>query len=144
LLGYLALSCREELAFHGYPLRRLDSLFGLYPAQLLIALLFAAEHVLGGYSWANALMGASTGSLMFGMAALATRGLAVPIGLHAAWNFGQWIIGGKEIPGLWIAVIEREFRVSVERASMISYLVVMGMATCCFWLWHRRRTSIDN
>ena len=38
LMGYLALSCREELAFHGYPLRRLQSRFGIWPAQLMVAI----------------------------------------------------------------------------------------------------------
>jgi uncharacterized protein len=144
LLAYLVLSCREELAFHGYPLRRLDSFLGLYPAQFLIALVFAAEHVLGGYTWANALLGAATGSLLFGMAALATRGLAVPIGLHAAWNFGQWVLGGKETPGLWTAIIDQDFRARAERTWMISYLMVIGVATCAFWLWYRRRMSGDD
>lgn len=53
----------------------------------------------------NALFGAFVGSILFGMAALTTRGLAVPIGVHAAWNFGEWIVGEKEIPGLWKPVI---------------------------------------
>jgi membrane protease YdiL (CAAX protease family) len=144
LVGYLLLSCREELAFHGYPLRRLDSLFGLYPAQLVIALLFAGEHVLGGDSWANALVGAATGSLLFGMAALATRGLAVPIGLHAAWNFGQWVLGEKETPGLWTAMTDQSFRASVERTGMISYVMLMGTATYIFWLRYRRQMPVGS
>jgi membrane protease YdiL (CAAX protease family) len=49
LMGYLALSCREELAFHGYPLRRLQSRFGIWPAQLMVAAAFAIEHRLGGW-----------------------------------------------------------------------------------------------
>src|SRR5215216_5173550 len=36
LLAYLALACREELAFRGYPLRRLEPLIGLWGAQLLV------------------------------------------------------------------------------------------------------------
>jgi membrane protease YdiL (CAAX protease family) len=46
-LGFAALSCREELAFHGYALRRLKRTFGVWPAQLLVALVFVAEHRLG-------------------------------------------------------------------------------------------------
>jgi len=33
------------------------------------------------------------------MAALATKGLALPIGLHAAWNIGDWARGGKGTGG---------------------------------------------
>ena len=46
LLVFLALSCREELAFHAYPLRRLQSAWGIWPAQFFIAALFALEHVI--------------------------------------------------------------------------------------------------
>jgi uncharacterized protein len=144
LLAYLVLSCREELAFHGYPLRRLDWFFGPYIAQLLVAIVFALEHVVGGYSWTNAFLGAAVGSLLFGMASLATKGLAVPIGLHAAWNFGSWVLGGKETSGLWNLVIEQDFRDRVELVQMISYLVVVTLATFAFWWLYRRRMSVDQ
>ena len=93
--SYLALALREELAFRGYPLRRLESPFGLWGAQLIVAAAFALEHVAGGLSWMHAFLGAGVGSLLFGMAALATRDLTMPIGLHAAWNFGSWMFGEK-------------------------------------------------
>lgn len=76
LLAYGMLASREELAFRGYPLRRLDDRFGMWIAQLVVALVFAMEHVAGGATWGNAILGAFTGSLLFGMAALAMRGLA--------------------------------------------------------------------
>jgi membrane protease YdiL (CAAX protease family) len=144
LATYLVLACREELAFRGYPLRRLDWFLGPYTAQLLVAFIFAAEHVAGGYSWKNALLGVATGSLLFGMAALATRGLAVPIGLHAAWNFGQWVLGGKEVPGPWTAIIKPEIRAQVEQVGMISYLIVMVLAMFAFWHLYRGKITADG
>ncbi len=135
LIAYLLLACREELAFRGYPLRRLDHVFGAWTAQIAVALVFAIEHRVGGYSWSNAILGAFVGSLLFGAAALATKGLAVPIGLHAAWNFGTWAIGQKDFPGLWKPVIEAGFETRVNRIGMISYLVVFGSATLAFWWW---------
>ncbi|MGH7488115.1 MAG: CPBP family glutamic-type intramembrane protease, partial [bacterium] len=74
LAVYLLLASREELSFHGYPLRRLTDCFGLWRAQLLVALIFAAEHKLGGLSWTDALLSAGIGSLLFGITAIATRG----------------------------------------------------------------------
>jgi uncharacterized protein len=121
LAACLVLSCREELAFRGYPLRRLDCFFGPYTAQVLVAIVFALEHVAGGYSWTNAMLGVATGSLLFGMAALATRGLAMPIGLHAAWNFGQWVLGGKEGLGLWRRlVLQNLIKISFRSAGTCS------------------------
>jgi hypothetical protein len=65
-LAYLTLASREELAFRGYPLRRLNDCFGAWSAQAVVALVFAIEHVAGGSTWANAILGALVGSLLFG------------------------------------------------------------------------------
>jgi hypothetical protein len=135
LLAYGTLASREELAFRGYPLRRLDDRFGVWSAQFIVALAFAMEHVAGGATWANAMLGAFVGSLLFGMAALATRGLAVPIGLHAAWNFGQWILGEKETPGLWRPVVEQGYNLPVEHMGMLGYLLVFGSATIAIYMF---------
>jgi membrane protease YdiL (CAAX protease family) len=139
LLAYLLLAAREELAFRGYPLRRLESSFGMWTAQFVVALGFALEHVAGGYTWTSALLGAAVGSLLFGMAALATRGLTVPIGLHAAWNFGQCVLGEKEISGLWKPVVEQGYRSYVDDMGRIGYLLAFGSTTVAFWLFDRYR-----
>jgi len=138
LLSYLALACREEVAFRSYPLRRLDTRFGPWVAQFSIALVFALEHVAGGTGWVNALLGATVGSILFGMAALATRGLAVPVGLHAAWNFGQWVLGGKETPGLWRSVTDEGWHTRLESIGMAACVVPMAAATFGFWRYGRR------
>lgn len=133
LVTYVLLSCREELAFHGYPLRRLNSFFGLAAAQLIVAVVFALEHVAGGSTLMQAFLGAGVGSLLFGMASIATRGLALPIGLHAAWNLGDWMRGGKGSGGLWRPIgVEH-----ADRAEMIGYLAVMLSATLAFWWFNR-------
>src|SRR3954463_11954860 len=81
LAAYLALACREELSFHGYPLRRLQQTWGVWSAQLFVAIVFAPEHRLGGLQWVQVIFGALVGSLLFGMASIATRGLAIPTGV---------------------------------------------------------------
>jgi len=143
LVAYLVLACREELAFRGYPLRLLNRLFGLWFAQIFVAAVFAAEHKLGGLSGMSALIGAAVGSLLFGMAALATRGLAVPIGVHAAWNFGQWALGLRGGAALWRPVVVNGLQEKVDLAGTIIYLAVFGSATLGFWLWHRRKTQSE-
>src|SRR5205814_5127242 len=79
------------------------------------------EHVAGGSTWLHAFFGAGVGSLLFGMAALATRGLALPIGLHAAWNFGDWVHGGKDSIGLWHPIVADGFRHRADSAAMVCY-----------------------
>ena len=138
LLAYLSLACREELAFRGYPLRRMHERFGLWPAQFFVAFMFAFEHKLAGATWLDAFLGAGVGSLLFGMAAIATQGLAVPIGVHAAWNLGHWALGLKGTPGLWRAVVDEQHQHSAGFTGTMLYDVVMLFATFAFWLWYRR------
>ena len=141
LAAYLVLACREELAFRGYPLRLLNRLFGLGFAQIFVAAVFTAEHKLGGLSGMRALIGAAVGSLLFGMATLATRGLAVAIGVHAAWNFGQWALGLRGGSGFWRPVVSEGLEASVDLIGTIIYLAVFGSATLAFWLWLRRGST---
>jgi uncharacterized protein len=143
-ITYLILSCREELAFHGYPLRNVERAYGMWRAQIFVALVFALEHRAGGYPWTQALLGAGVGSLLFGMAAIATGGLAVPIGLHAGWNFGQWMIGEKETSGILQEIVNDAHDENIRFARTFSYLVVMGSATFTFWLWDRRKSVRRN
>jgi len=113
-------------------------LFGLWFAQIFVAAVFAAEHKLGGLSGTRAIVGAAVGSLLFGTAALATRGLAVPIGVHAAWNFGQWALGLRGGPAPWMPVVRDGSQESVDLAGTIIYLAVFASATLAFWLWRRK------
>ena len=138
---FLALSCREELAFHGYPLRRLQNAWGIWPAQFFIAALFSLEHVIGGTSWLGALLGPAIGSLLFGMAAIATEGLAVPIGIHAAWNLGHWALGFKDTPGVWQPIISPGQEQRGLAVGTASYVLVFGLTTFLFWAWHQRRVA---
>ena len=140
-IGYLFLSVREELAFHGYPLRRLQVILGVWGAQATIAVAFALEHMAGGWSLAQALWGAGMGSLLFGMASIATRGLAIPIGIHAAWNFGDWIRGNRSEPGVWRPEIDRGYEATVSWTGIWAYVAIMAVATICFWIWHRTRKA---
>src|SRR5580704_2774747 len=142
LVTFIALSCREELSFHGYPLRCLQRSFGLWSAQIIVAVVFAAEHMAGGWPWTLALFGAGVGSLAFGMAAIATRGLALPIGLHAAWNFGDWMLGGKGSSGIWRAVVEDGQQGRAQLVRTVGYLAVMGSTTLAFWIWYRCKSKI--
>ncbi len=135
-LAYVALATREELAFRGYPLRRLEHCCGAAVAQIAVAVLFALEHRIGGASWPDALLGVGAGSILFGAAALATRGLAVPIGLHAAWNLGQWALGLKGEPGIWTAVTVKS-AASAYQVGLASYLVVTMLGAAAFMVWQR-------
>jgi membrane protease YdiL (CAAX protease family) len=137
---YILVAIREELAFRGYPLFSLNYRFGLWTAQLIILVIFSLEHVAGGMTWIEAFLGAGTGALLFGFAALRTNGIALPIGLHAAWNFGQWCLGFKKETGLLHGVAEKGFENIVERNAWIGYLLIMVIAIVVFYFYRPKNT----
>lgn len=142
-LLYLILATREEIAFRGYALRSLSYRIGPWKAQLIIAVIFALEHMAGGFTWQQAFFGSGVGAALFGLAALRNKGIALPIGLHAAWNFGQWCFGLKNIAGIWQVSAGEGFEEKNEQIIMICYLIVMGLAIAAFFLYPIRQTIKD-
>lgn len=130
LITFIALSAGEETGFRGYPFQRLRTAFGIWPAQIVVALAFAAYHVFQGSSLANAIVGAMAGSVLFGVAMLASGGLAFPIGLHAAWNIGEWMLGTKGEVGYWRIDVGAQPSFLVVAAV---YLAVMAVTTLAIW-----------
>lgn len=137
---YLLVAMREELAFRGYPLVALHRAYGFWTAQLVIALLFSLEHRASGMGWLQAFLGAGTGAFLFGVAAIRTRGIALPIGLHAAWNFGQWSFGFKNEQGLFEGVVEKGFETIVDRNGWIAYGIIMLIAIGGFYFYRPKKT----
>jgi uncharacterized protein len=134
--AFLAIACTEELGFRGYPLRTLHPVLGLWPAQAVVALAFGLTHVVYGWSLADVVMGVLPGALLFGLAAVASRGLALPIGLHAAWNLASWSIG---VRGPWTMVVRAGERDRLLLAGRISATAVVLTAAVVAWWWYRER-----
>jgi membrane protease YdiL (CAAX protease family) len=144
LFLYLILAVREELAFRGYALRSLTYAIGSWKAQLIIAAIFSLEHWVGGYTFKQAFLGAGIGAVLFGIAAIKSKGIALPIGIHAAWNFGQWSIGFKNEPGIWQAIVEKGHELEFENVNFAFYLLVMILAIASFYFYKRKTSTAHN
>lgn len=82
----------QEVAFRGYPFRILLEKWGVWTAQLIIAILFGFMHLHENMSLTEALLTMLTtgaGSLLFGMTVIKTGHLHMAIGIHFGWNFFQ-------------------------------------------------------
>ncbi|HVX48626.1 MAG TPA: type II CAAX endopeptidase family protein [Chitinophagaceae bacterium] len=142
---YILVALREELAFRSYPLFSLHYRFRLWPAQLIILVIFSAEHIAGGMTPLQAFLGAGTGALLFGLAAIKTKGIALPVALHTAWNFGQWCFGFKKETGLLHGITEKGFEDAVERNAWISYLIIMAIVIVVFYFYKPYKSnSVQN
>ena len=140
LFSYLLLACMEEVGFRSYPLLGLKRVLGLWTAQSIVAVAFIAYHVLSGQHWISAVVGTGLGSLLFGMAAVASRGLALPIGLHAMWNFGSWALGDKGGPGIWTPVFAHPPGLS----GAFAYVAAFLLWTAGFLFWRNRVTKVSS
>ncbi|WP_346239000.1 CPBP family intramembrane glutamic endopeptidase [Niabella insulamsoli] len=140
---YLFIALREELVFRSYPLRALDKAFGSVAALSIMVVLFIFEHIASGMNWGMAIIGSGLGGLLFGLAALRTKGLALPLGLHSAWNFGQWSTGFKNEIGILKAVIEKGYEAHVKNVGLGAFVFVM-CAAITFLMFLTRRSKLQE
>jgi membrane protease YdiL (CAAX protease family) len=134
----------EEIGFRGYTLRRLTGKMGPWPAVCLTAVVFGLSHLSYGWSMQTIALGVVPGGLLWGMSAVATRGIAVPIGLHAAWNFAGWTAGDRAETGLLRMIVEEDALARTQVVGLASYLFVFGALTVAFWFVHRRNVTRDH
>jgi membrane protease YdiL (CAAX protease family) len=132
----LALSCMEELGFRAYPLRTLIPALGFWRAQLLVAVAFGLCHLAFGWSLKTILLGVVPTGLLLGVAAAASRGLALPVGLHAGLNLAQWATGG---PGPWRIVVDPAAEARISAVANVTGLAIILAATALLSGWASRR-----
>jgi hypothetical protein len=99
----LSVVIAEELLFRGFIFQRLIESFGDWPAQLLIGTLFLLTHLgnpdMSGSVKILASINIFIASILFGLAYIKTRSLAMPIGLHFMSNVIQGNILGFGVSG---------------------------------------------
>ena len=95
LLLFAGVAFAEELLFRGFVFQRLIAGLGQWPAQLIIAAYFLLTHLNNPGMTGNIKVMASINiflaSILFGLAFIQTKSLAMPIGLH--W-MANWVQGG--------------------------------------------------
>ncbi|MCW3116735.1 MAG: hypothetical protein JWM28_817 [Chitinophagaceae bacterium] len=100
---FLAVAIGEEFLFRGFMFQRLVQSLGPWPAQLIIAGLFLLTHInnpgMIGVIRIIASINIFIASIMFGLAFLKTKSLAMPLGLHFMANFMQGTILGFGVSG---------------------------------------------
>lgn len=100
---FVGVAIAEELLFRGFLFQRLLESLGNWPAQFIVAGLFLLTHInnpgMVGLTKLMASINIFIASIMFGLAFLKTKSLAMPIGLHFMANFMQGTILGFGVSG---------------------------------------------
>lgn len=100
---FLFVALFEEALFRGFAFQRLIGGIGFWPAQIGLALLFAAGHFgnpgMEGATRVWATLDLFLGAILFGLAYVRTNSLALPVGLHLTWNWTQGALLGFGVSG---------------------------------------------
>ncbi|MCC6234940.1 MAG: CPBP family intramembrane metalloprotease [Verrucomicrobiales bacterium] len=136
--GTLALAAMEELGFRGYALRTLVSGFGFWGGQAIVAVAFGLCHVLFGWSLSNIVLGVIPAAFVFGMAAVVSRGLAMPLGVHVGVNVAQSAMSGGSRWGVLELTMEEPVRQRLEGAAPWSGVLVALLVVGLLWGVSRR------
>lgn len=92
----IPLALMEEIAFRSYSFIKLNKIFGLRITQLIVAIAFALYHIIQGWDFQVAFLGPAIWAFVFGLAAIWSKGIAVPTGIHVALNLIQQVLGMKD------------------------------------------------
>ncbi|GAB3020514.1 CPBP family intramembrane glutamic endopeptidase [Bowmanella dokdonensis] len=103
LFMFLCVALFEETLFRGFVFQRLIEGIGLWPAQLALAMLFAAGHWdnpdMQGTTLMIASLDLAIGAMLLGLAYVRTGSLALPVGIHLGWNWAQGHVLGFGVSG---------------------------------------------
>ena len=101
---FIPAAMAEELLFRGFSFQRLIDGLGSWPAQILMGSFFMLIHEgnpnMEGTAKVVASINIFAASILLGLSYLRTRSLAMPFGLHLAWNLVQGPVLGFGVSGI--------------------------------------------
>lgn len=147
-MALLLLSLMEEIAFRSFAFMQLKNTWGVWPAQITIAVLFALYHVAGGQDLISSFLGPGVWAFIFGWAVLRTGGIAMATGIHFAANLLQTAIGQKaSYPAIWKIdipdTIPALLQQQLDRTGLLVQLglLVTGIVLTLLWTQQRRKAG---
>jgi uncharacterized protein len=139
------LAFMEELGFRAYPLEIQKDKVGIRLSIIITSVLFALYHIVNGWSIASSFYGPAVWGLIFGLAAIYSKGIAMPTGIHYAANLTDSAFGGKNTTGsLWIVNQPDDTIVTpegIDWTTILPSLALLVFAIICIELHRRRKTT---
>jgi len=99
LLGVVTVTLQvgaEEMLFRGWLQPQIATVVGAPVAVLVVAVIFAALHLLGGATGVLTLVNLMLGGILFGSIAVSEGGIAGAIAAHWGWNVGEQMLFGLD------------------------------------------------
>jgi uncharacterized protein len=141
-LAILPASLMEEIAFRSYPFLKLNKAFGLRLTQVVVLIAFALEHVVLGWNFLGAFLGPGIWAVIFGIAAIRSKGIALPTGIHVGLNLIQSIIGGSRgVESFWLS--SQDESSSNNAVNLITRILVL-LTGVLLTEFHLRKLKEEN
>jgi membrane protease YdiL (CAAX protease family) len=142
-LPILPLALMEEIGFRSYPQIRIKDAYGIWVSQFVIAIAFGSYHILNGWSVYSSFTGPFVWAFVFGLAALWSRGIAMPTGIHFALNVLQNIVGLKGNKGaIWkldyLTGTPKELIEQTAKIGLLLHATVL-VGALIFTVWYAKR-----
>jgi membrane protease YdiL (CAAX protease family) len=143
-LPLIPLAFMEELGFRGYPLEILKNKAGTRLAIIITSILFAIYHIVNGWTLLASFLGPAIWGLVFGLAAIYSRGIAMPTGIHYAANLTTSAFGAaNNTVSIWIlkqpGKLTTENHEGTDWITIIPAGVLLVAAIACLEIYLRRK-----
>jgi membrane protease YdiL (CAAX protease family) len=99
VVGLIFAALGEELAFRGFPLKRLADGFGVVPAMLVLAIVFGLAHAKNPNATVFSTINVGLAAIWLSLAFFSAGGMALAWGAHLGWNAGLAILFDAPVSG---------------------------------------------
>jgi membrane protease YdiL (CAAX protease family) len=156
LIGYVLVGVQEEVFFRGFLIKnmaeglhllRISPKTAVLIPYLLVSLFFGFAHAFNRNATLVSSFNLSLIGLLLGLGFILTGELAIPIGLHIAWNFAQGYVFGFPVSG---SVTNLSLLATIQRGPAVwtggafgpegglMGLVAAWLGVLLFYAWVRR------
>ncbi|ULQ53384.1 CPBP family intramembrane glutamic endopeptidase [Flavihumibacter fluvii] len=147
-LPLIPLAFMEELGFRAYPLEILKDKVGIWLSIIITSILFALYHIANGWTIVSSFSGPAVWGLVFGLAAIHSKGIAMPTGIHYAANLTTSAFGAaNNTVSIWVI---KQTNPSTKKYGGIDWVTILPalallvFATICIELYIRQRTAANS
>lgn len=141
----IPLAFMEELGFRAYPLQILKDKTGIRLSIIITSILFALYHIVNGWTIVSSFIGPATWGLIFGLAAIYSKGIAMPTGIHYAANLTTSAFGEKgNTTSIWTVKTPDNVVTtvnSVDWTMILPSLVILILGLASIEIYLRRKTT---
>ena len=147
-LPLLPLAFMEELGFRAYPLEILKDKVGIRLSIIITSILFFFYYIANGWTISSSFYGSGVWGLVFSLAAIYSKGIEMPTGIHYAANLTTSAFGAaNNTVSIWTI---KQTNASTTKYGGTDWMTILPafallvFAVICIELYMRRKTTANS